>query len=215
MKIVALIPLRGGSVSIPRKNIKLLAWVPLCNYVISASLQSELISETWVSTEDNEIKEIAQKAGANVLDRPAIYATNTASTMSVVEHFMENIDFDILVIIQATSPLTSAQDLDDAISTFLEKDYDSMVTWVLVKRFFWNLDWTPMNYNPHNRPRRQDFEGSIMENWSFYITKKPILTRDNTILWGKIGIYKMPDNHTIELDSPEDREALENILQKN
>lgn len=214
MKIVALIPLRGWSVSIPRKNIKMLAGQPLCNYTIKAALWSHLINETRVSTEDQEIKKIALEAGAKVLDRPAEYATNTASTASVMIHFMEHIDFDILVTIQATSPLTTSEDLDNAIAQFLANNPDSMLTCVRTKRFFWNLDCTPLNYDFNNRPRRQDFNGIFMENWAFYITKREALATSKNPLCGKVDIYEMSEDNAVEIDSPEDWIAVEKIITK-
>ncbi|EKD29973.1 MAG: acylneuraminate cytidylyltransferase [uncultured bacterium (gcode 4)] len=212
MKIIALIPLRGGSKSIPHKNIKLLAWKPLCNWTIEASLWSKYIQETWVSTDDQEIKAIAIATGAKVIDRPTEFASDTASTESVMLHFMKHIDFDILVTLQATSPCTSSDDLDTAIKQFIDKEYGSMLSWVITKRFFWNKNGQPLNYDYLSRPRRQDFEGTIMENGAFYITKKSVLQKNQNRLGGKIGIYKMSEDTAIEIDEPEDWVNVEKIL---
>lgn len=212
MKIVSLIPLRGWSKSIPYKNIKPLAGKPLCNRTIEASLNSKYISETRVSTDDPKIKEIALFAGAKVLNRPEEFATDTASTESVMLHFMEHVDFDLLVTIQATSPLTMTEDLDTAIENFKKNNYDSMLTGVMSKRFFWNPDGSALNYDPFKRPRRQDFTWTIVENWAFYITSKEVLEKDKNRLWGKIGIYEMDEKTFIEIDEPEDRNNIEKII---
>lgn len=215
MKIVSLIPLRWGSKSIPYKNIKIIWWQPLCNRTINASLWSELINETRVSTDDDKIKEIALKAWAKVIDRPKEFWTDTASTESVMSHFMENINFDILVTIQATSPLTASKDLDSALNKFFDEWYDSMLTWVLTKRFFRTKEWKSLNYDFMHRPRRQEFGWTIMENGAFYITKKEILQKYWNRLWGNIWVYEMEEKHAIEIDEPSDWIALECLLSQN
>lgn len=215
IKIVSLIPLRWGSKSIPYKNIKVIWWQPLCNWTINASLWSKLINETWVSTDDEKIKDIALKAWAKVIDRPKEFWTDTASTESVMIHFMENIDFDILVTIQATSPLTSPEDLDNALNKFFEEWYDSMLTWVLTKRFFRTKEWKSLNYDFMHRPRRQEFDWTIMENWAFYITKKEILQKYWNRLWWNIWVYEMEEKHAIEIDEPSDWNILEWLLSKS
>src|SRR3989338_2676554 len=131
-KIVTLIPLRGGSKSIPYKNVKEMAGKPLCFWVIKAATGSKYIDEVWVSTEDKKIKEIVLSLGlpVKVIDRPAEFATDEASTESVMLHFAEQVDFDILNLVQATSPLTSSEDLDKAIEQFFAENDDSLLTGV-------------------------------------------------------------------------------------
>ena len=114
----------------------------------------------------------------NVIDRPAELATDTASTESVMLHFMDQIDFDCLVTIQATSPLLQSNDLDQALEYFLSNKFDSLLSVVRSKRFFWDEKGFPINYNPMYRPRRQEFKGTLMENGAFYITNKDILEKN-------------------------------------
>ena len=124
-KIVTLIPLRGGSKSIPYKNIKLMAGKPLCYWTLKAASESKYIDEVWVSTEDAKIKKVVESLGlgkkVKVIDRPMEFAQDTSSTESVMMHFADNVKFDILNLIQATSPFTTSNDLDTAIEFLFEK----------------------------------------------------------------------------------------------
>jgi sialic acid synthase len=218
-KIVALIPLRGGSKSIPLKNIKLIAGEPLCYWSIEAAKKSGCFDEIWVSTDHPEIKAVALSLGAKVLDRPAKFASDTASTESVMLHFMSKVNFDILVTLQATSPLTSASDIKSAFSKFNKGKFDSLLTVVESKRFFWNKKGESLNYDYMKRPRRQDFKGSLMENGAFYITKRDVLKKYKNRLGGKIGIYKMSEKTAYEIDEELDwiivEQLLENKYEKN
>jgi len=213
-KIVALIPLRGESKSIPYKNIKEIAGKPLAYWTCSAAINSKNIDEVYVSTEDEKIKKTIQSMnlGIKIIDRPKEFAKDTSSTESVMIHFMKKVDFDILVSIQATSPLTTSEDIDMAIEQFEKKGNDSLLTGVLIKKFFWTKDGTPLNYDYLKRPRRQDFEGVINENGAFYITKKEVLQKYRNRLGGKIGIYEMSADKIIDIDEPSDWEGAEKLL---
>lgn len=215
-KIVALVPLRGGSKSIPHKNIKKLAGKPLAFWVLSAALGSKHIDEVWVSTEDRKIKKIVSKLfpSISIHDRPPELATDTASTESVMLHFAEKVPFDLLVTLQATSPLTTSADIDAAINATVEGDYDSLVTGVRKNQFHWNLDGTPLNYDPAKRPRRQEWSGTLTENGAFYITKHEILQRTQCRLGGKIKPFEMSTETEIELDEADDWSKVAKLLKK-
>lgn len=210
IKTVALIPLRGGSKSIPRKNIMELGGKPLCFWVIDAALASSLIDEVYVSTEDKEIKNlvVSSRPEVCVIDRPMEYATDEASTEAVMMHFADAVNFDTLVTIQATSPMTQSSDLDRAIKFFTSNNFDSLLTATLSKRFYWSRDASPLNYNYKDRPRRQDFDGTYVENGAFYITKRKIICEDSNRLGGNIGIYEMSAQHEVELDEINDIQAI-------
>ncbi len=216
MNTVAIIPLRGGSKGIPGKNIKEIAGKPLCAWVIEAAIESKLISKVYVSTDSLAIKELVENLGLGVIviDRPSELATDEASSELVVSHFMSQISFDKLVMIQATSPLLTNKDLDLALKSFEANNLDSMVSTVRIKRFFWSEDGVPLNYNPMNRPRRQDFSGMLMENGAFYITKSSILETYNCRLAGHIGVFEMPENTSVEIDEAADWEIVERLLEK-
>lgn len=214
MRIDALIPLRGGSKSIPQKNIKFIAGKPLCAWCLEAAVGSRGIDSVYVSTDCKQIAEVVEglSLGVKVIFRPAEFATDEASTESVMLHFMKQVNFGTLVTIQATSPLLEAGDLDRALIQFQDEKYDSMLSAVRSKRFFWSDDFKPINYDPNSRPRRQNFPGTLMENGAFYITKREVLDLYNCRLGGKMGIYEMNESMAIEIDEPEDWGSVERLL---
>ncbi len=215
-KIVALVPLRGGSKSIPKKNIKMLAGKPLCAWTLEAAKNVGWIDEIYVSTDSAEIANVVSKLGLGIkiIERPAEYARDESSTESVMIHFSECVNFDWLITLQATSPLTKSEHIMEALLKVGKDGLDSLLTCVRVKRFFWTMDGIPINYDPNNRPRRQDFEGTFMENGAFYITKKETLDSTKCRLGGKIGIYEMPAETEVEIDEPEDWQKLEEMIRK-
>lgn len=212
--IVALVPLRGGSKSIPKKNIKILAGKPLCAWVLEAAVQSDLFDKVVVSTDSKEISDVVKGLNLNieVLMRPPELATDSATTDSVMLHVAELVPFETLITIQATSPFLVASDLINAYEKFEQQHFDSILTCVRIKRFFWTEDGKPINYDPSNRPMRQDFKGVLMENGAFYITRREILEKYKCRLGGKIGIYEMAEETAIEIDEPADWNSVEKIL---
>jgi len=213
-KIVALVPLRGGSKSIPLKNIKEIGGKPLCSWTLEALEKCRQVQEVYVSTDSDRIAHVVRKRHprTQILDRPAKYATDEATTESVMLHFAQNVDFDVLITAQVTSPLVTDSDFGKAIHQMEKARFDSMVTGVRTKRFFWDLDGTPLNYDPGKRPRRQDFDGIFMENGAFYITRREILINEQSRLGGKIGVYEMGAETELEIDEPEDWIAVEKLL---
>lgn len=216
-KIVALVPLKGESRSIPRKNIKPLAGKPLCYWTCSAATNSKYVNQVYVSTEDEEIKKIVDSFGLGIkfIPEKLVMEKDVSVIESVIMNFMNYVnDFDVLITLQSTSAFTTLLDIDKAVEKFIKNGYDSMLTGVLMKRFYWTKDGKPLNYDYKKRPLRQVFEGTIMENGSFYITKKEILKKDKCRLGGKIGIYEMPKHTAIEIDEPSDWEDVERIFKK-
>jgi len=213
---VALVPLRGGSKSILLKNIKYIGGKPLCAWVLESAVNTESIDHVYVSTDSSQIKETvdALGLGVKIIDRPAQCATDTASTESVMLHFMEKVDFDTLITVQATSPLLESWHIEEALAKFVREDLDSMLSAVRTKRFFWTDEAKPINYDPLNRPRRQDFAGTLMENGAFYITRREILAKTGCRLGGRIGIYEMPEDTAVEIDELRDWEVVSKILEK-
>lgn len=212
--VVALVPLRGGSRSIPGKNIRPIAGRPLCHWALSAALAARGIARVVVSTDSSEIAAVARALDprVEVLDRPAALATDTASTESVMLHALEHLPCRTLATLQATSPLTTAADLEAALARFAGEGLDSLVTAVRVRRFYWGDDARPINYDPLRRPRRQDFAGTLMENGAFYLTDAALLRRTACRLGGRIGVHEMPADCAAELDEPEDWEVVARVL---
>ena len=211
---VALVPLRGGSKSIPDKNIRLIAGKPLCAWVLEAACRSGVFDKVVVSTDSAKIADVVQSLDlpVEILDRPAVLATDEASTESVMLHAAQGLDFDVLATIQATSPFVQADDFQKAYSLFKSGNHDSLLTAVRTKRFFWNDDGTALNYAPQQRPRRQDFSGSLMENGAFYFTKHSVLEDTGCRLGGHICIYEMTAESAVEIDEQEDWALVERAL---
>jgi N-acylneuraminate cytidylyltransferase len=213
-RVVGLVPLRGGSKSIPGKNIRDLAGKPMCAWVLEEALQASCIEELFVSTDSREVADTVRgiDSRVRVLSRPSELAQDSSSTESVMLHFAALVPFDDLITIQATSPLTRAAHLDAAYAHFLASGADSLLTGVRTRRFFWTADGRPLNYDPRHRPRRQDWGGVLTESGAFYITRREVLEREGCRLGGRIAVYEMGEEHAVELDEPGDWTALERVL---
>lgn len=212
--VVAMIPLRGGSKSIPDKNIKILGSMPLCYYVLSAASAAPSVSSVYVSTDSDMIADVVESLGLGVkiIRRPPELATDEASTEAVMLHFAENVDFDSLITLQATSPLTISEDIENALAQFASEKLDSLLTGVRTKRFYWTPQGRPLNYEPTNRPRRQEFDGVLVENGAFYITTRTLLAETGCRLGGRMGIYEMSEETAVEIDEPADWRRVEALL---
>lgn len=220
MRIVAFIPVRGGSKSIPKKNIKEIAGKPLVHWVIDAAIQSKIFDTIYVSTDDIGIKEVVNlhpnSKNIEVIERSKQTATDTASTESAMLEFAHNYNFDHIVLIQATSPLLKAQDLKNAYDIYKEdENADSLLSVCRQEKFIWKKKgeyFIPVNYDPRQRPRRQDHEGILVENGAFYFTSKESLLSYQNRLSGNILAYEMLPETYFEIDEPTDWKIVEELL---
>ena len=220
-KIVAFVPVRGGSKSIPLKNIKQLYGKPLLFWSLNVLEKTDCIDEIIVATDSDDIEKVVlsfQFQKIKIYRRLPENATDTASTESVMLEYLKSNetglgDDDIMVLVQVTSPLTQSVHFEEAIALYIEKKYDSMLTCVRQKRFLWNENGTPVNYHYQKRPRRQEFNGYLMENGAFYINRTGNIMRYKNRLSGKIGIYEMPEYTALELDEPNDWLIVEKLMQ--
>lgn len=217
---IAFIPARCGSKSILFKNIKEFCGKPLVYWSLYALQNSAEIDEIFVATDCNEIKSVVNNfnlSKVKVYDREAKNANDTASTESVMLEFINKNNFDdndIFLLVQATSPLIQTKDFDNALAKLKKENADSLLTCVRVKRFYWNENSEPLNYNYKNRPRRQDFDGMLMENGAFYINRIKNIKKDKNRLSGKIIIYEMPEFTAVEIDEEDDWLIAEKLMQK-
>lgn len=219
--IVAIIPARGGSTGLPRKNIKSLAGKPLIAYSIEAALKSKYIDKVIVSTEDEEIAEISRRYGAEVIERPKELAKDITPTEPVLEHILEwlkedeGYKSDIIILLQPTSPLRNSKHIDEALDIFLNRDYDSLLSVCPSSAFLWRIGETsayPVNYDFKNRPRRQDKEPEYRENGALYITTYNNFMKNHNRLGGMIGVYIMSEEFSIEIDTEFDFWLCKKIL---
>lgn len=218
VKNLAFIPLRGGSKSIPLKNIKVINGRPLIYWTLDAVVACNLVDKVIVSTDSNEIKKIVENYNSSkviIINRSKKVSTDIATTESVMLEFSENNLFENIILVQATSPLLRTEDIIKGIRKFNESDFDSVISVVRQKRFIWNESNNyvyPSNYNPLSRPRRQDFNGYLVENGAFYITSREDLLSSKCRISGKIGAIEMSDESYYEIDEPSDWIIIEDLL---
>lgn len=220
-RVIAFIPVRGGSKSIPLKNIKPLCGKPLVCWNIEALEACPQVDQVIVATDSEDIWKTVESRGykkTTLWRRSAESATDTASTESVMLEYLNKEKLakdDIFMLVQATSPLTATNHFSEALTMYANGGYDSLLTCVRSYRFFWNADGTSMNYDYRNRPRRQNFDGMLMENGAFYINTVANVLESGNRLSGKIGIYEMPEYTATEIDEPDDWMLMESLMVKH
>ncbi len=212
MKIVSLIPARGGSKEIPNKNIINVNGKPLLSYSIDASLNSK-VDETWVSSDSKEIGKVAEKYGARFITRDKELANDIIMPDATLVDFKYRVDFDIMVFIQPTSPMIKSEYINQGIDKLLSENLHSVFS--VTKEHWlprWNERVEPIEWEIDNRPRRQDKEASYIENGMFYITRKNILTQNKLRYGGKMGFIEIPLYDSFQVDSQEDLELIRKII---
>ena len=218
MSILAFIPARGGSKSIPLKNIKIFCGKPLIYWNL-LSLQKSSVDKIIVATDSNQIKNTVLSfsfSKVEVYNRNYENATDDASSESVMLEYIESVnlqDSDTFMLVQATSPFTQTNHFDEALELF--ESFDSVVSCSIIKRFFWNENGVPLNYDINKRKRRQDFKGTLIENGAFYINSIKNIRQNKNRISGNIGLYRMPEHTSIELDEELDWIIAEKIMYRN
>ena len=212
MKIVSVILARGGSKGIPKKNIIPLKGKPLITYTLQSSIKSK-VSETWVSTDCEEIKKVSKTFDVNIIDRPFEISGDKSKSEEALLDFAKQIDFDVVVFIQPTSPLLKSTDINEALEIMKNKKLDSIFS-VYKEHWIprWTLEEKPHNWDINNRPMRQDIPEQYVENGAFYITTKKSLLESKLRYSGNIGVYKMPMLRSFQIDTLEDLNLIEKIL---
>jgi YrbI family 3-deoxy-D-manno-octulosonate 8-phosphate phosphatase len=219
-RFVVFIPVRGGSKSIPLKNIKPFLGKPLVYWTVKAACDCSFIDKVYVSTDSDEIIKTVNGFGfkkTEIVKRSADTATDSASTESAMIEFAKNNSFDSIVLVQATSPLLEASDLTAAINQYIEKSADSLLSVVRQRRFCWGYkgDFAiPINYEPLRRPRRQDWDGFLVENGAFYITSRQRLIDTQCRISGNIDLFEMKEDTYFEIDEKADWVIAEMLKRK-
>jgi CMP-N-acetylneuraminic acid synthetase len=215
MKTIAIIPARGGSKRLPQKNIKLLDGLPLIVHsILFAKANSAIISDIYVSTNDEKIKEIAIQYGAKVIDRPDVLSGDFEPTISALQHAISTIEnVENVVLLQATNPLRPVDLLKEAFEIFQNNNYDSLFTVTRNHQKFgkiFNDKFIPFNYEIGQRS--QDLEPLYFENGLLYISKAKLIL-ENIIISEKA--FPLQVNHTfatVDIDTQEDFDYAEYIL---
>ncbi|XP_048013308.1 N-acylneuraminate cytidylyltransferase A [Megalobrama amblycephala] len=205
--IAAVILARGGSKAIPLKNIKKLAGVPLIGWVIRAALDSEVFDSVWVSTDHDEIERVARAWGAEVHRRSPEVSKDTSSSLDTIREFSrQNPDVGVICNIQATSPCLHPFHLKEALEFITKQGYDSVFSVVRRHHFRWkevekqgNICAEAQNLDPAKRPRRQDWDGELCENGSFYFATKGLIEK-SLLQGGKTRLYEMDPKYSVDID---------------
>lgn len=227
MKILGLIPARGGSKYIPKKNIKILNEKPLIQYTVEAAFMAKHLSKVILSSDDDAIIEVAKNLNLEVpFVRPKNLAEDTSPTLGVIQHALQfyiekGIHFDAVCLLQVTSPFKTGEFIDEAIQKFKASNCDALVS----------VQKVPDEYNPHwtfNEntsgnlelftgekeiiSRRQDLPKVYHRDGLIYITKTSVLLEQNSLYGSKLTYIKSPSDYTINIDTPEDWKKAEDFL---
>lgn len=217
---LVLIPARGGSKGIPRKNLMPVAGRPLIGWTIGQAL-TLADAVVAVSTEDDEIAAVAAGLGAHVIQRPSDLARDTTPTEPVVEHAITELgrdgrEFERVMLLQATSPVRLPGTLRRAMAEFAMSAADSMVGVVAQAPFFWRAGASVTSeYDFRDRPRRQELRPEQLfyrETGSLYLTKTDVYRREHNRLGGDIALFVMDEIEGIDVDTPAELALAEQTL---
>jgi CMP-N-acetylneuraminic acid synthetase len=229
MKILAIIPARAGSKGVPGKNIKILGNKPLLHYTASSSRESVLITDTIISTDSEEIANVASRSDIEVpFIRPGSLATDSASSIDVVIHAVKFLsaqgrDYDAVCLLQTTNPFRQKGFIDKAIEKFIEAGTDSLISVLPV----------PLEFNPHwvfeitvqgtltiatgEREiirRRQDLPHAFYRDGSIYLTKTSTILQQQSFYGDSISYIENDPTWHVNIDTPGDWTCAENMLNR-
>lgn len=211
-EVVAVIPARGGSKGVPRKNVRRVGGIPLIGRAIAAARAAGRIDRVLVSTDDPEIAATAAEWGAEVIDRPAELSGDTASSEAALLHALDTlqgrgIDVAVLAFLQATSPFIDPRDLDTAVALVQNRAHDSVFSACETYGFLWapGADGTAsgVNHDAAHRPRRQDRDPHFLETGAFYVMDAAGFRTARHRFFGRIGLVEVAERTAIEIDTEE------------
>ncbi len=222
MDVLAVIPARGGSKGIPRKNLQRLDGMPLVAHSIRAARAARHPSRVVVSTDDPEIASVAREAGAEVIPRPEALSGDTASSEAALLHVLdvlgeqEGYRPELLVFLQCTAPLTLPQDIDATVDTLLAQGADSALAVVPFHHFLWQEAGpgraVGINHDPRVRLPRQQQPPQYLETGAVYVMRADGFRRARHRFFGRIALHVMPRERAHEIDEPVDLAIAEAML---
>ena len=214
MRSVAIIPARGGSQGIPRKNVAMLDGKPLIVHTIDAARDAAEVDWVVVSTDDPEIAQVAALAGAQVVIRPQSLASDLSTSESALLHTLERLEEEhgvcpeLTVFLQCTSPLTTGFDIDETVRALKNAGADSALAVAPCHQFLWRQAekgrCTGINHDHRIRQRRQDREAEYVETGAVYVMKTEGLKASGHRFFGSIAMHVMPRERVWEIDEPTD-----------
>lgn len=223
--LLTFIPCRKGSKGVPGKNRKMIHGSPLFSWALQAASKSRSTNIIVLATDDEEIMEITRK-----LDLPKVFlyerlpenAVDASLTMDVILEFFDRTEMplnpdDKFMLIQATSPLITSRDIDEAYASYESSGADSLLSVVGLKRFQWSRDGKPINYRLDRQPRRQDFKDEdniLIENGAVYITTVGNIQRTKCLKSGRVALYLMDESTFFEIDEEDDFYVIEHLMRK-
>lgn len=224
MNIIAIIPARGGSKGVPKKNIRQLAGRPLLAYTIEASLGSKYVDGTFVSTDDSEIAAAAKAHGAQVIARPAELARDDTPTLPALKHAVSYMKksgtkIDAVVLLQPTSPLRGAREIDDAIKKFFDSKADMVLSVSEAKQHpFWSFKeeegrLVPFVKGGFDVKKRQDLPKAYVPNGAIYVMAPSALDKES-IYEGNVQAVVMPEEKSVDIDTILDFALAELLMKK-
>ncbi len=224
MENLAIIPARGGSKSVPRKNLLPLAGKPLIAATIEAALQARTVSRVAVSTDDAEIAIVSEKHGAEVIWRPEEISGDRASSELALLHALEHLERtesyrpDLLVFLQCTSPLTTGDDIDGCVQTLLDEQADSCLSVAAFHSFLWRVGpdgaAEGINHDKSYRPRRQEMEPQYRETGAVYVMRREGFLAARHRFFGRTVLYVVDGERCLEIDEPVDVEIAEVLMRQ-
>lgn len=219
MNILAIIPARGGSKGIPRKNVRLLNEKPLISYAIENAKHSHYITDFFVSTDDEEIGMISEKYGCPVLKRSSDLGQDKVTLDPVIYEATSLAEkktgktYDIVITMQPTSPLLTRETLDEAIKYFLDKQCETIISVVNKPHLSWKQVNGEIVPNYEKRLNRQELPANYLETGAFVITRRCFVT-ENSRFGHKISVYEVPEKEATDIDSYEDWALCESVLKR-
>jgi len=226
-KILSIITARGGSKGLKRKNVVDLAGKPLIAWTIEASLDSKYITKTIVSSDDKEALDISKEYGANVVRRPDDLSSDSATSESVIKHTIDYLEsmgeiFDIVILLQPTSPLRNSQDIDSAFEIMFNSDATAVISTSefdnkILKTFIETPDGFLKGVSNNEYPfmRRQDLPVVYMSNGAIYIIDVNIFNKNLSLITDRTLPYLMPANKSFDVDSESDLLSIQKLIKSN
>lgn len=219
MRILAVIPARGGSKGIPRKNIRLMNGKPLIAYAIQNALSSEYITDVYVTTDSEEIAEVAKRYGANVIMRAAKLSSDDVTLDPVIYDALQRIEeieetsFDYVITMQPTSPLLSVDTLDGGVQFCCDGHWDTVISSVNRPHLAWGKRDGEVYPLYAERKNRQELPPQFFETGAFLISNRSVVN-EHTRIGGSVSVYEMPEQESIDIDSKDDWVLAESIMKR-
>jgi CMP-N-acetylneuraminic acid synthetase len=225
MTCIAVIPARGGSKGIPRKNLQKVGGIPLVVRAVNSCLEARSIERVVVSTDDQEIAEVSRSCGAEVIVRPAELADDVIMPDASVVHAIdtlwqeESYEPEDVFLLQCTSPLTTFQDLDCAYRKFAENKADSLLAVTPSHMFLWKncdgVDLAAINHDSSVRIARQEIIDEYRETGAFYLMRVSGFMETHHRFFGRIVGYEIPSNRSIDIDDFSDLKLANLMLESS